>query len=84
MEEGPWFQGRAGLFFKPWFPEFNPASMSITSTPVHVRLKSPLLVVGRGDLARKENSVGKFIKIDPSQEYKGLLWIFQLHSVTGL
>jgi len=23
MEEGPWFKGRFGLFFKPWVLDFN-------------------------------------------------------------
>ena len=37
---GPWFWGRAGLSMKPWTPDFDPTTASISSAPVWVRLPS--------------------------------------------
>jgi hypothetical protein len=45
---GPWFWGRAGLSVQPWTPDFDPATTSISTAPVWVRLPS-LPLHFRGD-----------------------------------
>jgi hypothetical protein len=59
---GPWFWGRAGLSVQPWTPDFDPATASISSAPVWVRLPSlPLHFRGDKSLESIGNGIGKFL-----------------------
>jgi hypothetical protein len=59
---GPWFWGRAGLSVQPWTPDFDPATASISSAPVWVRLPSlPLHFRGDKSLESIGNGIGKYL-----------------------
>lgn len=59
---GPWFWGRAGLSMKPWTPDFDPSTASISTAPVWVRLPSLPLHFWEGkSLESIGNGLGKFL-----------------------
>ena len=65
--------GTVGLFLTPWFPDFDPATVVITRTPVWIRL--PNLPVHLWHVAVYKaigNTLGSFITRDYGQEIKGL------------
>jgi hypothetical protein len=69
IEEGPWLQGKFGMFFEPWFsmlifqPHFDVHFLS----PFWVRLLNLLLYLWEKEsLDGIGNSLCKFIKLYPS------------------
>jgi hypothetical protein len=72
-EEGPWFWGREGLFNTPWHPYFDPNKMSVTTTPVWVRLINFLLHFWSHQIMIDiGNKMGKHLKIDLERARTGL------------
>eukprot|EP00253_Pinus_taeda_P017483 PITA_17483 len=65
IRNGPWFWGTSGLFMTPWFPDFDPNTMTVTKVPVWVRLFNlPLHFWSEQVLEGIGNSIGKYIKAD--------------------
>lgn len=73
INEEPWFWGNAGLFVTPWFAEFDPNTMKISTTPVWVRLHNlPLHFWHPTVLYAIGNSLGKFLKVDEDRYSRGI------------
>ncbi|KAH9320527.1 hypothetical protein KI387_015166 [Taxus chinensis] len=70
-------EGNASLFLTPWFPEFNPNTLSISKTHVWVRLPNlPLhLWYALEDIG---NALGRFIKEDLDRTHSGLCSFAQM------
>jgi len=59
--------------FQPWFPKFDPNTMTTIITLMHVRLiKLPLHLRSPYFLVAIRNSIGHFIKVDGDQIFHGL------------
>ena len=79
MENGPWFWGKAGLFMTPCLPDFDPNKMSVTRTPIWVRLlKLPLHFWSSKSLEAISNKIGFFLKIDLDRAQKWLATYVQI------
>lgn len=73
INQGPWFWGKAGLFTKPWFPEFDENTMKVSTVPVWVRLHNvPLNFWHHKVLTAIGNSLGKFLKINGERVNQGI------------
>lgn len=65
IREGPWFWGSTGLFITPWFPDFDPNTMTVSRLPVWARLHNlPLHFWNEQVLESIGNSLGRYIKTD--------------------
>jgi len=63
FEGGPYFLASAGLYMRPWLPNFVPEKESFTCVPVWIKLFSlPIDYWGMNALRQIGNKLGKFIK----------------------
>lgn len=63
FEGGPYFLASAGLYMRPWLPNFVPEKESFTCVPVWIKLFSlPIDYWGMNALRQIGNKLGRFIK----------------------
>jgi len=61
LERRPWFWGKAGLLLKPWYPDFDPVMMIVTSTTVQVRLPNlPIHFLEDEVFEKISNTLGRY------------------------
>lgn len=70
---GPWFWGAAGLFFTPWFPDFDPSTTVITKLPIWVRLPNlPAHLWHASIFIAIGDTLGRYLATDTSRKENGL------------